>query len=374
MHFSPKYFVPRSERSNSKGLFRFETSGEEKLFRVNRYSPTRELNFTHRNWEAQKSVWRRLRHMKTLFTSDSFQRLAFPDLFITASTAAAISSYNTFIATDVTSQLLLDGSVTAGATTAVGLLAAFRLNGSYGRYEEGRKFWGEINNASRDLAGNAVMWLESQEDKDRMLKLIKAFPVSMQWHLNDKGGHYIATRKDGNFQKQMDAEFHAEMSDIFQNGQDHDFLHIIDAFQNKSHGPLGIISAMRSIISDNMTWVDPIYNREMDARVQQLVGCIGMCERVLRTPIPTCFTRHTSRLMFLWSNLLPFAMYGACGPIWTLPASVMVSYALLGIEDIGVQLEEPFNILPLRQYSEGIYTGVDDIQNSFYIRRKRKSA
>merc|ERR1719148_601151 len=96
----------------------------------------------------------------------------------------------------------------AGTTTAISLLAAFRLNASYGRYQDGRMFLGDMINASRNLAGNTMMWIESKEQKYRMLKLIKAYPVSMQWHLNEKGGHYRARRKDtdSNFEDQMYAE------------------------------------------------------------------------------------------------------------------------------------------------------------------------
>ena len=42
-------------------------------------------------------------------------------------------------------------------------LMSFMFHASYGRYDEGRKFWGEINNSSRDLAGNAMMWLETKD-------------------------------------------------------------------------------------------------------------------------------------------------------------------------------------------------------------------
>ena len=43
----PKFFVPRSERSEEKGLFDFERrGGEDRLVKVNRLGPTRELNFT----------------------------------------------------------------------------------------------------------------------------------------------------------------------------------------------------------------------------------------------------------------------------------------------------------------------------------------
>lgn len=69
---------------------------------------------------------------------------------------------------------------------------------------------------------------------------------------------------------------------------------------------------------------------------------------------------------------MPFALYPATGPLGTVPASLLISYSLLGIGDIGVQLEEPFNILPLRQYtrSEGIYDGVDNIRDSYRFQSK----
>lgn len=123
---------------------------------------------------------------------------------------------------------------------------------------------------------------------------------------------------------------------------------------------------MRKIIAENCEVSgSPVYNRELDLHVQQLVESLGGCERVLKTPIPTCFTRHTSRLLFAWSNLLPFAIYPTCGPMFTIPASLAIAYSVMGIEDIGVQLEEPLNILPLRQYSEGVYDGVETIKTAY---------
>ena len=47
--------------------------------------------------------------------------------------------------------------------------------------------------------------------------------------------------------------------------------------------------------------------------------------------------------------------------VLTIPAAVLITYALLGIEDIGVQIEEPFDVLPLRQYSGAIQASVNTI-------------
>lgn len=83
---------------------------------------------------------------------------------------------------------------------------------------------------------------------------------------------------------------------------------------------------MREIISQNSTDEDgavplSVYNRELDIHVQKFVASLGGCERIQKTPIPTCFTRHTSRLIFMWSTLLPFAIYPVCGPFFTFPST-----------------------------------------------------
>ena len=366
-----KLYKPRKERTGDNCHYEFEDHHKDRLVKVNRFCPTRELSYTPRHWELHKHPYRRLRHVMKIWSGSALRRLAFPDLAVTASVAACLSYYNEILAPEA--PLVMDGSAMSGATTAIGLLAAFRLNASYGRYEEARIFWGEINNSSRDLAGNALMWLKTQEEKKRMLKLIQALPVALQFHLNEKGGHYTMKRSDPDFEEQKYAEFYSELHDIYDDETDPDFIQVCNTYRQHGHVPLTVTSCMRVIIAENREYADPMYNREMDEQVQRLVGCIGMCERVLRTPIPTCFTRHTSRLFFLWSNLLPFAMYSSLGPLAVIPGSVLISFAVQGIEDIGVQLEEPFNILPLRQYSDGIFSGINSIESSFLLAYRQRA-
>jgi len=367
-----KFYVPRSERSPTNTIFAFDTFFKDRLVKARYSDPPRDLNFTQTRWGQHKHPWRKFRHLFTLFDSSEFKRMIFPELTSTATIAAGLVYYNEVVvaANEAASQITLDGSAMVGATTAIGLLAGFRLNTSYGRYVEGRKFWGEVNNASRDLAGNALMWFQTQAQKDRMLKLIKAFPIALHWHLNEKGGHYRMIRKTttaDEFQDQKYAEFYAELHEVYQDSSHPDFVQFSNAYEQGGHVPLAITANMRVLIAENNNGGDPRHNIMMDEQVSRLVGALGMCERVLRTPVPTCFTRHASRILFIWSNLLPFAMYPALGPFGTVPASILVSYAVLGIGDVGVQLEEPFNVLPLRQYSEGVFDGVNSIEANYKI-------
>lgn len=367
---SPEFYVPKSERTKKK-LFNLDYKfGEERLMRNDRACPTRELNFTPAHWKSHKSPYRKLRHLINIFRSSPLQRLLFPDLFITASLTGALIYYNEFI-TPFDKMLHVDTSGFAGATTAIGLLAGFRLNASYGRYEECRIFWGETINTTRDLAGNTMMWMKDPVQQSRMLKLIKAYPVCYNFHVNRKGGHHNLQNSDANkpkFADRIQAEFQAELQDIYNDGTDDSDLYRLCEVKYKG-GNVGLeaLICMRETIAASVGTVEPIYVREMDEQMQRLCGAFGASERVLRTALPTGFTRMSSRLLLFWSWLLPFGLYPAMGPYGTLPAVLLTAFAILGIDDIGVQLEEPFDLLPLRQYSDGIYDSVTQIEKNFKI-------
>jgi len=340
----PEYYVPRNERSNFK-LYNLDYKfGEERLARSDRSDPTRELNFTPKHWKKHKSPFRKWRHLLNTFRSSPVQRLLFPDLFLSGSISAALTYYNVCIAHTIgETHLHLEMAGFAGATTAIGLLAGFRLNSSYRRYEECRIFWGETINTTRDLGGNTMMWMRDEDQRNRMLKLIKAYPVCYNFHVNRKGGHHNMHQADvgkGKFEDRVQAEFQAELLDIYTDGtHDDDLRRLCRVKYNGGNIGLEALTLLRETIAGSVGTVDSIYVREMDEQVQRLCGAFGASERVLRTPLPTSFTRHTSRLLFIWDCLLPFAMYPFMGPYLTIPACLLTSFAILGIEDVGVQME-----------------------------------
>lgn len=56
--------------------------------------------------------------------------------------------------------------------------------------------------------------------------------------------------------------------------------------------------------------------------------------------------RHTSRFLVIWLTIMPFTLWKSCH--WSMvPAAFIICFLLLSIEEIGVQIEEPFSILPL---------------------------
>ena len=57
----------------------------------------------------------------------------------------------------------------------------------------------------------------------------------------------------------------------------------------------------------------------------------------------------------MWLGLLPFAIWGV-DPSWnhliTIPACMVITFFLLGIEELGLQIEEPFSILPIEAFCD----------------------
>eukprot|EP00958_Prasinococcus_capsulatus_P027096 scaffold5221_cov397-Prasinococcus_capsulatus_cf.AAC.2 len=86
------------------------------------------------------------------------------------------------------------------------------------------------------------------------------------------------------------------------------------------------------------------------AQLTQLIKDINRCTRLKETPIPLSYTRLCSWVILLWSIFLVLVV-PALG--WGLPYSAVTVFSLVfllfGIEDVGVQIEEPFHYLPIEE-------------------------
>ena len=103
---------------------------------------------------------------------------------------------------------------------------------------------------------------------------------------------------------------------------------------------------------------------------------LAKCEKILSTPIPLGYTRSSVRFLWVWISLLPFALTRTFSdfaegtwwqdrPLAELPvllfAMLFISFIFLTIEDIAVQIEEPFAILPL------------DVQHAWLLRDENQT-
>ncbi len=92
---------------------------------------------------------------------------------------------------------------------------------------------------------------------------------------------------------------------------------------------------------------------------------LGGSERLLSSPVPLFYSRHTARFLATWLLALPFGLYASFGNSWNhwmmIPSTAFISVCLFGIEELATQLEEPFTILPMQGFCDKIGANCDEI-------------
>jgi len=229
----------------------------------------------------------------------------------------------------------------------LGLMLVFRTNTAYERYWEGRKLWGGLVNSTRNLARqiwNIVQEKESgdRQDKEEALYLIAAFAVATKLHLRGE---------------RLNEELAALMS------RSH-----YEKLQMMNHPPLQIAFWISDFLQHKFHQgrVNVYQLDGMQKLLNNLVDSLGGCERILKTPIPLAYAIHLKQLLLLYCFTLPFQLVQDLG-YWTGAIVFLISFTLLGIEEIGIEIENPFgrdsNDLPLDAICNTIKTNIDDLMS-----------
>ena len=77
------------------------------------------------------------------------------------------------------------------------------------------------------------------------------------------------------------------------------------------------------------------------AALSSLSDTVSGLERILQTPIPVAYAVHLEHVVWLYLLSLPYQIVESLN-WWTIPAVTLVSFSLLGILDIGGEIENPF--------------------------------
>jgi ion channel-forming bestrophin family protein len=230
----------------------------------------------------------------------------------------------------------------------LGLLLVFRTNTAYDRYWEGRKALGTIIVSIRNLSRQ--IWVHTaekspldREKKRTVLNLLAAIPYVTKHHLRGEpmGKEVQKLLSESRWQQ-------------------------LQQSQQSSNVPLEVVF-----------WISDYLQREyrsghlnvnqlvaMTNMLDAIVGAIAGCERILKTPIPLAYAIHLKQLLLIYCLFLPFQTVKDLG--WmAVPVVSIVSFTLLGIEEIGVEIENPFgtdsNDLPLDTICETVLGNVEDL-------------
>lgn len=93
--------------------------------------------------------------------------------------------------------------------------------------------------------------------------------------------------------------------------------------------------------TSSSSYVEALHLNEVSHSIDKLVDCHTGCEKIVRTPVPLSYSRHTSRFLTVFCGSLPFALVATLGWL-TLPVVFITCTALFGIEEIGHLIEQPF--------------------------------
>eukprot|EP00584_Thalassiosira_punctigera_P024671 CAMPEP_0172549962 /NCGR_PEP_ID=MMETSP1067-20121228/23491_1 /TAXON_ID=265564 ORGANISM="Thalassiosira punctigera, Strain Tpunct2005C2" /NCGR_SAMPLE_ID=MMETSP1067 /ASSEMBLY_ACC=CAM_ASM_000444 /LENGTH=438 /DNA_ID=CAMNT_0013337411 /DNA_START=135 /DNA_END=1451 /DNA_ORIENTATION=+ len=252
-------------------------------------------------------------------------------------------------------------------SSSLGLLLAFRTNQSYKRWDEARKFWGLNINHTRDLNRMATAWYGNQSDFDGTTfmepsteELAKINPAERQYLLGQVSlmtwafvrsmkRHLSPPAED---EEDYVAEIKARLSpDQAEN--------VISAVHRPNRALYDLSVAIEKL---------PMHFVRKDAintNLSIFEDTLGGSERLLSSPVPLFYSRHTARFLLTWLLFLPFALYEPFANSWNhivmIPSTVFISVCLFGIEELATQLEEPFTILPMQGFCDKIGANCDEI-------------
>ncbi len=238
----------------------------------------------------------------------------------------------------------LPNSAHALVGVALGLLLVFRTNASYDRWWEGRKLLGAMVNRSRDLTRQFATFLpaSSIDDAKTLTRYVTLFyQVSALGLRLDRDLQPLVTKG---------VLIEAEKAALESVG---------------ARGPvvLGWISARLARLASKGELTE-LRLMGMDANITSLQDSLGACERIARTPLPFAYAQHLKALVTLFVLTAPFVLVDQMK--WSTPvAMAALAFALFGIDEIGIEIEDPFgddaNDLPIEKIGDGIIAATGDV-------------
>lgn len=221
---------------------------------------------------------------------------------------------------------------------ALGLLLVFRTNASYDRFWEGRKLFGSVVNRSRDLMRQTVQYIHGD------------------------GEEVAATRREV---RRLLLMYFGLLRQYLRGERD---LDAVGVEISEDERALLEPAAVRPNLA--VLWLTAVLSRHakagrlseqrlqlMDQNVTALVDNWGGCERIMRTPVPFAYAQHIKSFLTLFCFTAPWAMVESMK--WYTPiAAGVLAYGMFGIDEIGVEIEDPFgddpNDLPIEAMGKRI--------------------
>jgi putative membrane protein len=243
--------------------------------------------------------------------------LVLPSVLIFAGIAAVVYLVQALNPHDLDISIEVGPHEIAGAL--LGLLLVMRNNSGYDRWWEARKLWGGLINQSRNLALTGLAYGPADAQwRRQFVSWIAAF------------AHAVRARLRGQ----------AEIPELVALlGTDQ-----AAKAQAVGHVPNYISLRLAELLQEARgKGMDSFSFLEAERQRAGLIDHLGGCERIRNTPLASVYSISTRRFIFLYLVSLPFALLHKLKAEWETPlVTALVAYAVLTLDQIGVELQEPF--------------------------------
>lgn len=227
----------------------------------------------------------------------------------------------------------------------LGLLLVFRTNTAYERFWEGRKAWATLTANIRNLGYLIWVAIAEVEPRDReskvsTLRLLVAFAIATKLQLR---------------QQPINKELEALMTPD-------QFLKLKGVKSTPLQLAIWIGDYVQQQYKQNL--VNPNQLTATNMLINGLLEAVTTCERIVSTPIPLAYAIYLKRLLLIYCISLPFQVVNSLH-WWTSPIAAVLSFVLLGIEEIGTEIENPFgddaNDLRLEEICTTIMNNIEEL-------------
>jgi len=285
-------------------------------------------------WMRHASPTRYGRELSGLFNGITTRRVV-PVVSLLAAFAFVLDQYNIMAkGNEALPEVLLPLTPFELTSPLLGLLLVFRTNSSYERWSQGGDLALKIDARFRDLVRGLLSYTKSglprkAADVDKACDLAAAYQA---WIFQS----YLVPNSS------KSAEATAQLNAVL----------------NRTGDDLSPVIAQVALSRriNTLPDLDPEQWASLEQLLSSISELLAECEYLIRAPIPLSYTRSTVRFLWLWLSLLPFALVNTFIDFgqdtwWAgrtqliVPAvTFLIGIIFLSIEDIAVQIEEPFTV------------------------------
>jgi predicted membrane chloride channel (bestrophin family) len=339
-NFIPRQFITQLHQQRNWWRETIQASEEER----EESRKLRRTIFTHTDWKRHRSSDRYFHELLKMPQSQVLRGLTLQAVGV-ALVSAVVVIYNVLMELKLLNWPIplltvpfLPLSITS---SSLGLLLVFRTNTAYDRWKEARNLWSIISAKSFDIMRQTNAWItDDKAQVSAIFRYTSAFSRCLKWHLGDRSDSQALSD---------------DLQDLMLPSE-------IEAIIKAKHKPKYVLARLSCLLATRSMLMN--MQTHVDRAMIELTNAMEGCDRIFTTPIPLVYTKLTARFLLLWLMMLPMSLYNEfpMDKKWVIPLVVFLnSIFMLGIEDLGVQIEEPFSIMPLASICHNIKSGAQEL-------------